>query len=46
MLIGSGLVSVCIGLLWMLGDYHVTGFGAWTAAFVLLANDGARAFVE
>ena len=46
MLVGLGLVSAGICLLWLLGDYRVTGVGAWTAAFVLLANDGAGAFVE
>jgi uncharacterized protein len=46
MLVGLGLVSASIGLLWLLGDYRVTGVGVWTAAFVLLANNGAGAFVE
>jgi membrane protease YdiL (CAAX protease family) len=46
MLVGLGLVSASICLLWLLGDYRVTGVGVWTAAFVLLANDGAGAFVE
>ena len=46
MLVGLGLVSAGICLLWLLGDYRVTGVGAWTAGFVLLANDGAGAFVE
>ncbi len=46
MLLGFGLVSVSIGLLWLLGYYRVTGFGVWTAVFVLLANDGTGAFVE
>jgi membrane protease YdiL (CAAX protease family) len=46
MLLGFGLVSVCIGLLWLLGDYHVAGIGVWTTLFVLLANNGAGAFVE
>ena len=46
MLVGLGLVSVIVGLLWLLGDYHINGFGVWTAIFVVLANDGAGAFVE
>jgi len=46
MLVGLGLVSVIVGLLWLLGDYNVSGFGVWTAIFVVLANDGAGAFVE
>jgi len=46
MLVGLGLVFVVVGLLWLLGCYHVTGVGVWTAVFVVLANDGAGAFVE
>jgi uncharacterized protein len=46
MLIGLGLVCITIGVLWMLGDYRITGVGAWTAVFMVLANDGAGAFVE
>jgi membrane protease YdiL (CAAX protease family) len=46
MLVGLGLVFVIVGLLWLLGCYHVTGVGVWTAVFVVLANDGAGAFVE
>ena len=46
MLIGLGLVCTTIGALWLFGDYQVTGAGAWTAVFVLLANDGTEAFVE
>jgi membrane protease YdiL (CAAX protease family) len=45
-LVGFGLVSVSIGLLWLLGDYRVTGLGGWTAIFILLASNGAGAFVE
>jgi membrane protease YdiL (CAAX protease family) len=45
-LIGLGLAGAIIGILWLLGDYQITGFGLWTAVFVLLANDGAGAFVE
>jgi len=46
MLVGLGLVFVVVGLLWLLGCYHVTGVGVWTTVFVILANDGAGAFVE
>jgi len=46
MLIGLGLAGAIIGVLWLLGDYQITGFGVWTAVLVLLANDGAGAFVE
>jgi membrane protease YdiL (CAAX protease family) len=45
-LVGLGLVFVIVGLLWLLGCYHVTGVGVWTAVFVVLANEGAGAFVE
>jgi len=46
MLVGLGLVFVVVGLLWLLGCYHVKGVGVWTAVFVVLANDGAGTFVE
>jgi len=46
MLIGLGLVCITIGILWLLGDYRVTGAGVWTTMFAVLANDGAGAFVE
>jgi membrane protease YdiL (CAAX protease family) len=46
MLVGLGLVSVIVGLLWVPGYYSITGAGAWTAVFVVLANDAAGAFVE
>jgi membrane protease YdiL (CAAX protease family) len=46
MMIGLGLVSTTVGILWLLGDYRITGAGAWSAIFVALANDGAGAFVE
>lgn len=46
MMIGLGLVSLTVGILWLLGDYRITGVGVWTGTFALLANDGAGAFVE
>src|SRR5215213_504072 len=46
MLLGFALVAAIVGMLWLLGCYRVTGVGLWTAAFVLLANNGAGAFVE
>jgi len=45
-LVGLGMASAIVGTLWLLGYYEVTGVNAWTVAFVLLANDGAGAFVE
>ena len=46
MLVGFALVAATVGILWLLGFYRVTGVGLWTAVFVLLANNGAGAFVE
>ena len=46
MLVGFALVAVIVGVLWLPGFYQVTGAGAWTAIFAVLANDGAGAFVE
>ncbi len=45
-LVGLGMVAAIVGILWLLGYYRITGVNAWTVAFVLLANDGAGAFVE
>lgn len=45
-LVSLGIVSTIIGTLWLLGYYQITGVNAWTVTFVLLANDGAGAFVE
>jgi membrane protease YdiL (CAAX protease family) len=45
-LVGLGMVTAIVGTLWLLGYYQITGVNAWTVAFVLLANDGAGAFVE
>ena len=45
-LVGLGMVVAIVGTLWLLGYYQITGVNAWTVTFVLLANDGAGAFVE
>ena len=45
-LVGLGMVTAIVGTLWLLGYYQITGVNAWPVAFVLLANDGAGAFVE
>jgi hypothetical protein len=45
-IVGLGMVSAIVGTLGLLGYYRITGVNAWTVAFVLLANDGAGAFVE
>jgi uncharacterized protein len=44
--IGLGLVAVVVWTLWALGYYRIAGTNALVAVFVLLANDGAGAFVE
>jgi len=46
MLVGLGLAAATIGVLWVLGFYTVAGANALTVVFILLANDGAVAFVE
>jgi len=45
-LVGFGLVAVVVGLLWVVGDYRIVGTSTFGVVFVLLANDGAGAFVE
>jgi len=45
-LVGFGLVAVVVGLLWVVGGYRIVGRNALGVVFVLLANDGAGAFVE
>jgi uncharacterized protein len=45
-LVGLGMVAAIVGPSWLLGYYQITGVNAWTVTFVLLANDGAGAFVE
>ena len=45
-LVGFGLVAVVVGILWVVGGYRIVGTNALGVVFVLLANDGAGAFVE
>jgi uncharacterized protein len=45
-LLGLGLAAATIGVLWVLGFYGIAGANALTVVFVLVANDGAGAFVE
>src|SRR5215218_892596 len=45
-LVGFGLIAVVVGLLWVVGSYRIVGANALGVVFVLLANDGAGAFVE
>ena len=45
-LVGLGLAAATTGVLWALGFYGVAGTSTFTVLFVLVANDGAGAFVE
>jgi membrane protease YdiL (CAAX protease family) len=45
-LVGIGMVTAIVETLWLLGYYQISGVNPRTVAFVLLANDGAGAFVE
>jgi uncharacterized protein len=45
-LVGLGLIAVIVGILWVLGYYRIVGTNAFTVVFVLVANEGAGAFVE
>jgi membrane protease YdiL (CAAX protease family) len=45
-LIGLGLVTTTMILLWAFGSYAVAGVNSVSVIFVSLANDGAGAFVE
>ena len=45
-LIGLGLVTATVTLLWAFGSYTVAGVNSVAVIFVSLANDGAGAFVE
>jgi uncharacterized protein len=45
-LIGFGLVTATVILLWAFGSYTVAGVNSVAVIFVSLANDGAGAFVE
>ena len=45
-LVGLGMVAAIVGTLRLLGYFQITGVNAWTVTLVLLANDGAGAFVE
>jgi membrane protease YdiL (CAAX protease family) len=43
---GAGLIAVVIGVLWLLGDYHVTGTNSWTALLAPLAADVPSAVIQ
>jgi membrane protease YdiL (CAAX protease family) len=45
-LIGLGLVTATVMVLWAFGSYAVEGVNSVAVIFVSLANDGAGAFVE
>jgi uncharacterized protein len=44
--LGGSLFSVVIGILWLLGFYHVTGVGPWTAAAAALGGSLVSGTVE
>jgi len=43
---GAGLIAAVIGILWLLGDYHVTGTTSWTALLAPLAADVPSAVIQ
>jgi membrane protease YdiL (CAAX protease family) len=43
---GVGLIAAVIGILWLLGDYHVTGTNHWTVLLVPLAADVPSAAIQ
>ena len=45
-LLGLGLITVTVVILWEFGSYGVVGLNSVAVIFVSLANDGAGAFVE
>jgi membrane protease YdiL (CAAX protease family) len=45
-LIGAGLFTLVIGILWLLGAYHVTGSNDWSVLLGALAADVPSAFVQ
>jgi len=45
-LLGIGLFTLVIGILWLLGTYRVTGTNEWPVLFVALAANLPSAFVQ
>jgi membrane protease YdiL (CAAX protease family) len=43
---GFVLIAVVVGILWLLGDYHVTGTHAWTVILAPLAADVPSAVIQ
>jgi membrane protease YdiL (CAAX protease family) len=43
---GVGLIAAVIGILWLLGDYHVTGTNQWTVLLAPLAADVPSAVIQ
>jgi uncharacterized protein len=43
---GVGLIAAVIGMLWLLGDYHVAGTNSWTALLAPLAADVPSAVIQ
>lgn len=46
MLGGAALIAAVIAILWLLGDYHVTGTNSWTALLAPLAADVPSAVIQ
>jgi uncharacterized protein len=43
---GAGLIAAVIGILWLLGDYHVSGTNSWTVLLAPLAADVPSAVIQ
>jgi uncharacterized protein len=43
---GAGLIAAVVGILWLLGDYHVSGTHHWTVLLVPLAADVPSAVIQ
>jgi len=46
LLLGAGLFTLVIGILWLLSSYHVTGLNAWSVLIVALVADLPSAFIQ
>lgn len=46
LLLGAGLITIVIAILWLLGYYQVTGVNAWSVLFVGLAFSLQSGFIE
>ncbi len=46
LLLGAGLFTLVIGILWLLSAYHVTGLNEWSVLIVALVADLPSAFIQ